>query len=220
MFANTLWSTLLITIDCTLPACLIYARIEALKMLPSTLLSMLSRTLPIALDGTLQACLSNTPIDAPKMLSSTLPNMLPCTLPIGNTTWLYASIYVPGCSSQRLAELQVPRTGRHGGVSQIGVGRITTSVIIIVWTIFLAWPLWRDLMMPHGHGIDNCCRTSCRKWRQLHLAVSRPTTKIFLRNLVLTQAGNSISHYHHSHSAWQRTEQWQVYGETGMTEMD
>jgi len=32
-------------------------------------------------------------------------------------------------------------------------------------------------------------------------------------------AGKSVSH-HHSHSAWQRTERWRVYGDTGMTEVD
>jgi len=32
-------------------------------------------------------------------------------------------------------------------------------------------------------------------------------------------AGKSVSHYHR-HSAWQRTERWRVYGDTGMTEVD
>jgi hypothetical protein len=32
-------------------------------------------------------------------------------------------------------------------------------------------------------------------------------------------AGKSVSH-RHRHSAWQRTERWQVYGSTGMTEVD
>ena len=32
-------------------------------------------------------------------------------------------------------------------------------------------------------------------------------------------AGISVSH-HHRHSAWQRTERWRVYGDTGMTEVD
>jgi len=31
--------------------------------------------------------------------------------------------------------------------------------------------------------------------------------------------GKSVSH-HHRHSAWQRTEQWRVYRDTGMMEMD
>ena len=32
-------------------------------------------------------------------------------------------------------------------------------------------------------------------------------------------AGKSVSH-HHRHSAWQRTERWRVYRDTGMTEVD
>ena len=61
---STLCSTLLIALDCTLPACLTYAPKEALKKLPSTppstfsstLPGMLPRTLPLALDGTHPAC--------------------------------------------------------------------------------------------------------------------------------------------------------------------
>jgi len=38
--------------------------------------------------------------------------------------------------------------------------------------------------MPHGHGVDNCCLTSCRKGRQLDLGEGRSPTQIFLRNLL------------------------------------
>ena len=58
MLPNTLWSTLLTAIDCTLPACLTYAPNSALKMLPSALLGMLSRTLSIAPNGTLPVCMT------------------------------------------------------------------------------------------------------------------------------------------------------------------
>jgi hypothetical protein len=71
-----------------------------------------SRMLPFALDGIFPAYLSNSHKYAPKMLLSTLPNILPSTFVTTRTSRLYASIYVPGYLIQRLAELQVPDTGR------------------------------------------------------------------------------------------------------------
>jgi len=38
--------------------------------------------------------------------------------------------------------------------------------------------------MPHGHGVDNCRLTFCRKNRQLDLGESRSPTQIFQRNLL------------------------------------
>jgi len=38
--------------------------------------------------------------------------------------------------------------------------------------------------MPHGHGVDNCSLTFCRKGRQLDLVESRSLTQIFQRNLL------------------------------------
>lgn len=106
---------------------------------------ILSRTLLFALHGTLLACLNHTPKYAPKTLSSTLPNFLPSklsrgnltwryalkyapqtlsstlpnrlpsTLSRGNLTWSYAPMYASSYSIQKLAELQVPGTGRWEG---------------------------------------------------------------------------------------------------------
>jgi len=38
--------------------------------------------------------------------------------------------------------------------------------------------------MPHGHGVDNCSLTFCRKGRQLDRGESRSPTQIFQRNLL------------------------------------
>jgi hypothetical protein len=38
--------------------------------------------------------------------------------------------------------------------------------------------------MPHGHGVDNCRLTFCRKGRQLDHGESRSPTQMFLRNLL------------------------------------
>jgi len=96
-------------------------------------------------------------------------------------------MYAPGCSIQRLAELQVPGTGRQmaGGRWHM-VAEIMTSVDIIVWTVSLTRPPWQDLTMPHGHGVDNCSLRIRRKGRQFELGESRSPTQIFQRNLVLT----------------------------------
>jgi len=40
-----------------------------------------------------------------------------------------------------------------------------------------------------------------------------------LCNFLPTMAGKFVSH-HHRHSAWQRTELWRVYGDTGVMETD
>jgi len=40
-----------------------------------------------------------------------------------------------------------------------------------------------------------------------------------LRNFIPAVAEKSVSH-HHPHSAWQRTERWRGYGDTGIMEMD
>ena len=125
--------TLPIALDGTLPACLtIRSQVsyqDAPKYTPnilpstppstfsSTLPSMLSRTLLIALDDippayltvrsqvSSQDALKHTPGHAPKytLQRQDTPNL----------TRLYAPMYAPGCSIQRLAELQAPGTGRR-----------------------------------------------------------------------------------------------------------
>ena len=65
------------------------------------------------------------------------------------------------------------------------VAEIMMSVEIIVWTLYLARALWQDLMMPYGHGVDNCSLRLRRKHRQFELGESRSLTKIFRRNQLL-----------------------------------
>ena len=105
------------------------------------------------------------------------------------------SKYAPVCLIQRLAALQAPGTGRQvagGSRREAGGGRlvvateIMTSVDIVVETLFLAWPLQRDLTIPHGHGVDNCSLRFCKKGRQFDLGKSRSPTRIFQRNQLLT----------------------------------
>ena len=59
------------------------------------------------------------------------------------------------------------------------VAEIMTSVNIIVSTLSLAQPPWRDLTMPHGLGVYNCSLRLCWKGRQLDLGESRSPTQIF-----------------------------------------
>jgi len=66
------------------------------------------------------------------------------------------------------------------------VAKIMTFVDIIVWTLSLAYPPWQDLMIPHGHGVDNRCLWSHRKGRQFELGESRSPTQSSQRNLVPT----------------------------------
>jgi len=139
-------------------------------MFSSTLPIKLSRTLPIALDGTLPACLTvRSQVSSQDALKHTPENALKytpdCTrlhsqptwlyapkytLKLQDPpklTWLYAPMYAPTCSIQKLAELQMPGTGRlmaDGGQSladggpRVACGRrhmlveIMTSVDIVV----------------------------------------------------------------------------------------
>jgi len=48
----------------------------------------------------------------------------------------------------------------------------------------LAWPMRRDLTMPHVHGVDNCSLRFCSKGRQLDLGESRSPSRIFQRNML------------------------------------
>jgi len=106
---------------------------SALKILLSTLLSMLSTTLPIALDDTLPACLVRAPRYIFKYVLQYTPNwtrwhtssLLDYTFlgtltreDTSNFTWLYASMYAPACSIKRCVELQISGMRRHeaGGV--------------------------------------------------------------------------------------------------------
>ena len=178
---------------CIQPNCQMHfiARSQALKTLSRTLPFALNDTLPPCLtirsQVSSQDALNHTPEDTlkytpyctrwhtPSLLDSTLPVSSQDTLKhtpehalkyTPNLTWLYASMYAPGCSIQRLAELQVPGTGRRvaGGRWHM-VAEIMTSHDIIVWTVSLARPPRQDLTMPHGHGVDNCSLRFCRKRR-------------------------------------------------------
>jgi hypothetical protein len=99
---------------------------------------MLSSTLPIALDGALPACLTvhfqvNTQ-DAFKQTPQHAPKYTHKRQDTPNLTLLYAPMYAPGCSIQRLTEMQVPCTGW-----QVAVG--------ILWVLFggqhAACGVWR-----------------------------------------------------------------------------
>jgi len=74
--------------------------------------------------------------------------------------------------------------GADGG--QCMVVEIMTSRNVIVSTISLVWPLRRDHMMPHGHGVDNCCIRPRRKGRSLELGEYRSPTQTFKQDLLRT----------------------------------
>jgi len=73
-----------------------------------------------------------------------------------------------------------------GGGWRVAAAEIMTLVDIIVWTLFIMWPLRRDLMMPHGHGVDNCSLRFYKNGRQLDHGESRSPTQIFQWNLLLS----------------------------------
>jgi len=56
--------------------------------------------------------------DALKYSSKHAPNYTHQRQDTPNLTWLYDPMYAPGCSIQRLAELQAPRNGRSGAESR------------------------------------------------------------------------------------------------------
>jgi len=134
--SNMLCSTLLITITCTLPACLTYTPDTALKMLPNSLPRMLSRMLPIAINHTLPACSSYSSMYAPIMFSSTLPDTLPSILSTGKTTWPYICIYTPGCLIERLVELQLSQNWGMSGGRLVAVAEILMSANSMVYMLF------------------------------------------------------------------------------------
>jgi len=68
------------------------------------------------------------------------------------------------------------------GVWCVTDGRRHMVAEIIVWTLSLAHPLWQDLTMPHGHGVENCNRIFRSKGRQFKLGESRSLTQVFQRN--------------------------------------
>jgi len=157
------------------------------------------KTLRIALDGTLTVCLTvRSRVSSQCALKHTPEHTPKYTVQLQDTpnlTWLYAVMYAPGCSIQRLAELQAPGTGRQvagGGRWEVGGGRrvsaadIITSVDIIVWTSLSAWTLRPDLTIAHGYGVHNYILRFCNKGRQLDLGESRSPTQIFQQNLLRT----------------------------------
>jgi len=112
-----------------------------------------------------------------------------------NLSWLFVPMYAPGCSIQRLAELQAPGTWRRmpGDERQGEAGRglmvaaeIMTSVDTIDWTLLLARPPQQNLTMPHGHGVDNCSPPFCTYSRQSDLRVSWSLSQMFQRKLLPT----------------------------------
>ena len=64
------------------------------------------------------------------------------------------------------------------GKRLVVVGEFMASADIIVWILFFAQPLRRDLMMPHGHGVENCSFRFCKNARQLDLGESRSLIQI------------------------------------------
>jgi len=193
---STLSSTLPIALNDTLPACLtIRSQVSsqdapnhtpehALKYTPNcTQLytpSLLDYTLPIKLSRHSQEHLRVA--RKYTLQREDTPNL----------AWWYAPMYTPGCSIERLVELQKPGTGRReaGGVwwSVFGGQRIVAEIMmwvnILVWIMSLACPPWQDLTMSHGHGVDNCSLRFRRNCRQFELGKSRYRTQIFLRNLL------------------------------------
>jgi len=178
----------------------LYATKQALKTLSSILPSTLSNTLPIALDCTLPACLSVRSQIHSRLhsIAHSLPAWLYAPMyalksqDAPNLTWLYAPKYAPACSMPIAGARYWAASGRgriagfvwwavFGGRCVAGgvwrrAAEIMTSVDIIVWTISLARPPRQDLMMPHGHGVDNCSLRFRRKGRQFNHGESRSPT--------------------------------------------
>jgi len=73
------------------------------------------------------------------------------------------------------------RPGAGGGWR---AAELMTSVYIILWSLSLARPPRRKLMMPHDHGVYNWSLTFYRNGRQLDLGESRSPTQVFQRNLL------------------------------------
>ena len=90
------------------------------------------------------------------------------------------------CSISRLVELQLQGTWRHVAGGGWWPTEILMSIDIIVWTLCYVRPLRHNLMMPHGHRVENCSLRLCRKGRLLYLGESRSPTQIVLQNLLPT----------------------------------
>jgi len=142
---STIWNTLQIALDDTLPGCLTIrsqgSYQDAPKYTPNTLsstplstfssslLNMLSRTLLIALDDIPAAYLTVcSEVCSQDALKHTPGNAHKYTLQrqdTSNPTRLYAPMYAPRCSIQKLAELLAPGTGRRvaGGEWREASGR-------------------------------------------------------------------------------------------------
>ena len=103
---DLLWYT------CDYGRLILYIILHSIKLrnaLRCTLPNTLWCTLLTAIDCTLPACLTVcSQVSSQDALKHTPEHALKYT---PNLTWLYARIYAPGCSTQRLAELQVPGTG-------------------------------------------------------------------------------------------------------------
>jgi len=177
------------------------------SMLPSTpstfwrtLLGMLSRTLPIALDGTLPAWLTvRSQVSSQDALEHTPENALKYTpnrtrwhsQPISlyapkytlkrqdtpKLTWLYAPMYAPTCSIQRLAQLQTPGTGRReaggGWRAVFGGWRVACGV----WRV--ACGVWR---------------VACGVWRVAYIGRNHDVGRYGSLNLIFSAATMTTSH--------------------------
>jgi len=176
--------TLPIALDGTLPACwtirsqvssqnaLKHTAEYALKYTPNCTRwhtpSLLDCTLPSMLSRRSQAnSRARSQVHSPEARHSqsdfTICSHV-CSWVLGpETCWVAGARYLEAGGGRRVA----------GGGRRVAAAEIMTSVDIIVWTLFLARPPRRDLTMPHGHGVDNCRLTFCRKGRQLDLGESR-----------------------------------------------
>jgi len=115
---STLWSTLLIALDCTLPAYLTYAPTKALKTLPSTQWVRFQLHLRVRFQVNSRACSQwhshlpstvhsqpawlHTPNPALKRLSRTLPSTVSITLQIALNDSLLAYLTIRSQESKRL----------------------------------------------------------------------------------------------------------------------
>jgi len=205
---SMLWSTLLIALDCTLPACLTYT----LKTLPSTLWVRSQVHLQVRSPVHSRACSEGgsqlhsmahsqaawlyAPKQALKTLSCTLRvrsqvysracseehsqlhsmvHSLPTWIYVPILSWLYAPVYAPACSIQRLAELQALGTERRE-LQALGTGRHKAGGVS-----------WQCL-------VGGVWRVVCGRWRAAYGGWNHDVRRYHSLNLIFSAATETRSH--------------------------